>query len=362
MTPFVRNATDLKRIITTINDFSPLAGLSINMDKSEVLELGESAEGVGLKISTEVTITGITFSRDIEEMSTKNWEKVRDKAQRLYNAWSGRQLTIIGKAAIIRAQIQPLVIFTGSSSVMPLHIEKQLVEAQSKFIFHGPDKEKRSLMHKKLEEGGLSIPHWRSRLASVQAKWISRLQEGSGEFRQVFFFDDIDWDDPRSFISQFPKQQGSSYADACLNSWLDNLKLLEPNLDGLVWPLLRGDLQTRTKHQCGKTSVRDALQNSMVGLNFLDQIRINRQLRTYIQEEDEMRKKGAQELRRARFRGVNPLPRTAQTESQWRIKISELDLKYSGKLLKDMDQRSMYWLSGTPMWYAQSSFFQFLVH
>jgi hypothetical protein len=58
-----------------------------------------------------------------------------------------------------------------------------------------------------------------------------------------------------------------------------------------------------------------------------------------------MRKKGAQELRRARFRGVNPLPRTAQTESQWRIKISELDLKYSGQLLKDMDQRSMYWLS-----------------
>jgi hypothetical protein len=72
MTPFARNAADLKRIISTIDAFSPLAGLRINMDKSEVLELGESAAGAGLRISDEVTITGVTFRKDAVHMQTKN--------------------------------------------------------------------------------------------------------------------------------------------------------------------------------------------------------------------------------------------------------------------------------------------------
>jgi hypothetical protein len=42
------------------------------MDKSEVLELGESAAGAGLRISDEVTITGVTFRKDAVHMQTKN--------------------------------------------------------------------------------------------------------------------------------------------------------------------------------------------------------------------------------------------------------------------------------------------------
>jgi hypothetical protein len=104
MTPFARNVHDLKRIIDTINEFSPIAGLQINMSKSKVLELGTTAEGAGLRISEEVTITGITFSKDADAMKTRNWEKVRDKAKRLFNAWPGRRLTIIGKANVTRTE------------------------------------------------------------------------------------------------------------------------------------------------------------------------------------------------------------------------------------------------------------------
>jgi hypothetical protein len=75
------------------------------MSKSEVLELRTTAEGAGLHISEEVTITGFTFSEDANAMRTRNWEKVRDKAKRLFNALTGSRLTIIGKANAIRAQI-----------------------------------------------------------------------------------------------------------------------------------------------------------------------------------------------------------------------------------------------------------------
>jgi hypothetical protein len=75
-----------------------------------------------------------TFSKDANAMKTRNWEKVRDKAKRLFNAWSGRRLTIIGKANLIRAQIQPLIIFTRNTSSIPLDIEKQIITAQSEFL------------------------------------------------------------------------------------------------------------------------------------------------------------------------------------------------------------------------------------
>jgi hypothetical protein len=127
MTPFARNVHDLKRIIDTINEFSPIAGLRINI------------------------------SKDANAMKTRNWEKVQDKAKNLFNAWSGRRLTIIGKANVLRAHIQTLIIFTANTSSIPLDIEKQIITAQSKFLWNGPDKEKTSLMHKRLEEGGLNI-------------------------------------------------------------------------------------------------------------------------------------------------------------------------------------------------------------
>jgi hypothetical protein len=43
------------------------------------IELGTTAEGAGLRISEEVTITGITFSKDANAMKTRNWEKSETK-------------------------------------------------------------------------------------------------------------------------------------------------------------------------------------------------------------------------------------------------------------------------------------------
>jgi hypothetical protein len=79
-----------------------------------------------------------------------------------------------------------------------------MITAKRKFLWNGPDKEKRSLMHKRLEEGGLNILHWKSRIAGVHSKWISRLQT-CGETLQVFHFNNIEWGDPRSFITPFSK-------------------------------------------------------------------------------------------------------------------------------------------------------------
>jgi hypothetical protein len=88
----------------------------------------------------------------------------------------------------------------------------------------------------------------------------------------VFHFNDIDWGDPRSFITPFPKPSGTTFADTCLNAWLDNLKLLDLNIDSLAWPLLRGELKLKFKSQFSKAHLLEALSNQEPGLNFLEQL------------------------------------------------------------------------------------------
>jgi hypothetical protein len=177
------------------------------------------------------------------------------------------------------------------------------------------------------------------------SKWILRLQTCGETLRQVFHFNNIDWGDPRSFITPFPKRPGTTFANTSLNTWLDNLKLLNLNMDILAWPLLRGELQLKFKSQFSKPTLLEALSNQVLGLNFLEQLGARKQLQAYKSNAESTKSKDALELRAARFKDVNPLPTTAENANAWKDKISALKLKYGTKQLRYLDQRQMYWLS-----------------
>jgi hypothetical protein len=160
-----------------------------------------------------------------------------------------------------------------------------------------------------------------------------------------FAYEDINWDDPKSFVTPFPRRTGNTFADVCLNAWLDNLKLLPPNINRLVWTTLQGDLMTRVRRHCGSVSLLDALQNPLPNLNFLDRLRVGRELRNHVLEEDALWHKAAQVLRNDRFNDINPLKQNAANGEKWSVKLVELKDKYGSVQLKDMTQRAMYWLS-----------------
>jgi hypothetical protein len=61
------------------------------------------------------------------------------------------------------------------------------------------------------------------------------------------------------FITPFPKQPGTTFADTCLNAWLDNLKLLDLNMVSLAWPLLRGELQLKFKSEFSRATLLEGL-------------------------------------------------------------------------------------------------------
>jgi hypothetical protein len=176
---------------------------------SEVLEMGESAEGAELQIKQEITVTGFTFTTCRQQMSDINWSRCIDRTKRKLNSWSGRRLTIIGRANILRAQIQPLFTFVSGIIEMPDYIEKQLASLHANFLWRGRDKGHRALIYKCIEDGGLNVPNIKARVISQHCKWIYRMQSGKGVFRHAFDIG-LDWSNATIYSTEFPQRSGNS--------------------------------------------------------------------------------------------------------------------------------------------------------
>jgi hypothetical protein len=134
LTGFPRDKIQLKKTLEMVEKFRPISGLAINREKSEVVELGMSAEGCGLEIKSEVKITSVWFAKDKQRMDEMNWGECVTRIKKLLDAWSGRRITIIGKANIIRAQIQPLVSFIAGLHELPEKIEQKLTRMTFNFL------------------------------------------------------------------------------------------------------------------------------------------------------------------------------------------------------------------------------------
>jgi hypothetical protein len=190
----------------------------------------------GLQVKTELKITGIWFAKDKRRMDELNWGGVVTKVKSLLSAWSGRRLTIIGKTNIVRAQIQPLISFVAGSQQLPEKYDIILTRVIFAFIWGGSDKATRALCYQRQNHGGLNVSNFRARAIAIQSNWIQRAKNGNGIFKQIFTYRDIDWDEPGSYDTPFPRLSEDEYCNICLNSWTENLRLLTFKTSSLIWP------------------------------------------------------------------------------------------------------------------------------
>jgi hypothetical protein len=67
-----------RKVLGLIREFRDDAGLVINTDKSEILELGDHKyiADIGIPLVKMAKITGVWFSEDYQLMSDTNWKHV----------------------------------------------------------------------------------------------------------------------------------------------------------------------------------------------------------------------------------------------------------------------------------------------
>ena len=111
-TLFIDGSFDsLSEVMNTFRIFEISSGLKINIDKSKLFPLGKSIQFIlnfphlfGLEWTIgPVTVLGITFSNNKDQLFIFNYTPKLSRLKRLLHVWSQRDLTPIGKITIVKS-------------------------------------------------------------------------------------------------------------------------------------------------------------------------------------------------------------------------------------------------------------------
>jgi len=182
ITIFARNEEDINKAFQIIQDFGKYSGLKMNKDKTEILVIGAS-KGVAfknreiekLKVKT-LKVTGVHFgtSETKEQAERDNFEPILANIKRTLNEWNTRDLSILGRALVVKSQAIGQLQYMANSICIPNKIIKELKKVIYKFIWKGVDKIKRENAAKPIKEGGINLPMLDNVVAAAAVQWIRK--------------------------------------------------------------------------------------------------------------------------------------------------------------------------------------------
>ena len=157
-------ACSLQAALNLLEDFGSISGLKINCEKTKIIWIGSkkhSKEKLDVTShlkwgETEFTLLGINFSTDINKIPEVNFKNAILSAQKLIRYWQYRNLTSIGRIAVVKSLILPKFNHLFISLPTP-----------ERFLFHyinfgylwagKPEKISRQNLFRKYQNGGLKM-------------------------------------------------------------------------------------------------------------------------------------------------------------------------------------------------------------
>ncbi len=170
-----------KNFIEKVVSFGSFSGLNLNKSKTEAMWLGKNRlnQSKPLDISwpeEPLRILGVYVSYDEKACNLMNFERKIEKVKGIMNMWTGRNLTMYGKAQIAKTFIMSQFLFVSSAISMPKHIVKEINNLVFKFVWNGKkERIKRSVLMNEIPLGGLRIPDMHSMIEASKLVWIKRL-------------------------------------------------------------------------------------------------------------------------------------------------------------------------------------------
>ncbi|MEM6816943.1 MAG: reverse transcriptase domain-containing protein, partial [Bacteroidota bacterium] len=174
--------------IEVLEDFSNYSGLKINVDKTNAIWFGCTRPPEDLPIlnnkfnwnPTSFDLLGVTFTTDLKDITDNNILLKLGKITNDLIRWKKYNITPFGKITVIKTLILSQIVHILISLPNPSpQLIKQLETLFYNFLWNGkPDKIKRSLGSKKLENGGLGMVDLWHFTTALKITWIRRIMQG----------------------------------------------------------------------------------------------------------------------------------------------------------------------------------------
>ena len=143
-----------------------MSGLTLNADKTEILNLSHSNKHTTLATylnnelfldhKLEITICGNCLSLDPTVCYNANISNKIAKLSKQLNIWKSRQLTINGKMIIIKTFAISQLIFSSQFQVINPKDVRKIEHLCYNFLWNGPDRVKRVYLKAGRDEGGIN--------------------------------------------------------------------------------------------------------------------------------------------------------------------------------------------------------------
>ena len=177
---------DLSSVTLAIKDFdkfSKCSGLSLNLQKTEIIpigsnihkQIGKTVYGIKLKEGPFKTL-GIWFSNNDIEMKDLNFNERIGKMKKQLDIWRSRNLSLKGKITIMKSLILPQILFLFKLIFVPKNVLDQIDDLFFDFLWNGKSpKVKRSTIIGPISFGGLKMVDIYVMHKVAKATWIKHL-------------------------------------------------------------------------------------------------------------------------------------------------------------------------------------------
>ena len=108
-----------------------------------------------------------------------NWDDVIAKRAAKLSLWQGQNLSEMGSSTVVKAQIAPIVLYTGTVLPLPNDVDTSLSRITYKFIGKGSEKKARALLCKRKDRGGRRCLQLDPN-TELKDSWVSALQSRIG--------------------------------------------------------------------------------------------------------------------------------------------------------------------------------------
>ena len=200
-TLLLKDAIDIREVLSRLKEFETVSGLNINKNKSYLMCPGNPAligtKIQGITISKEVKILGVWFDNDIRAKNNKkNWEQKIINTKNILNNWNRRDLSTFGKILILKTFALSNYIYLMQSIGMPEKIMQELNTLFYRFIWKKDmqsdtrtfDKVKRNVMCNDYEIGGIKMFDLEKHQHAFYLDWAENfLKDEMNEWKEIPF-------------------------------------------------------------------------------------------------------------------------------------------------------------------------------
>ena len=142
MNGILRDVASAKEFLKVVERFGNVSGLKLNREKTEGMWLGRARQCNNKPLGMQwpkrpIRVLGVYVSYDEDECNKINFDERILKCNKVLNEWKSRNLTMLGRIAIVKTFVISQFLFVSAAILVPNYVMKIIDNMITSFIWRG---------------------------------------------------------------------------------------------------------------------------------------------------------------------------------------------------------------------------------